>query len=64
VELSEALLALRPDLPILLVTGHDTFRGMAESTGIRSVLFKPLDPAALARAVRQQIDTPPPTQRS
>ncbi len=65
VELSEALLSLRPDLPILLVTGHDTYRGrgLAESTRIRSVLFKPLDPAALARAVRQQIDSPPPTQR-
>jgi signal transduction histidine kinase/ActR/RegA family two-component response regulator len=59
-ELAEAMLAIRPELPILLVTGYAVPRErvLAEHVGIRSVLFKPLDRAALATAVRYQLDAP------
>jgi len=59
-QLAEAMLAIRPDLPILLMTGYTVPRErvLAEHVGIRSVLFKPLDRAALATAVRHQLDAP------
>jgi signal transduction histidine kinase/FixJ family two-component response regulator len=57
-QLAQALLELRPDLPILIVTGHATPRdgGLSARIPIRSVLFKPLDRTTLAMAVRQQLD--------
>ena len=62
-ELAESMLAIRPELPILLVTGYAVPRErvLADHVGIRSVLFKPLDRAALATAVRHQLDAPAPT---
>jgi len=63
-ELAESMLAIRPELPILLVTGYAVPRErvLADHVGIRSVLFKPLDRAALATAVRHQLDAPAPTK--
>jgi len=58
IELSEAVLAINPKLPILLVTGQNTnqIQSVTEHSSIRSVLFKPLDPIVLARTIRHQID--------
>jgi CheY-like chemotaxis protein len=58
-ELAKQLLAIRPDLPILLITGYSEKinRETALSLGIQDMVFKPLDTAELARIVRKVIDS-------
>jgi CheY-like chemotaxis protein len=56
-ELASALHAIRPELPILLMTGH---RGLVEpgavrAAGIREVLKKPLLSADLAKGLARQL---------
>lgn len=65
VALARAMLELRPDLPVMLVTGHapGEQRDVAEQVGIRTFLFKPLERSMLATAVRHQLDSPPPSRR-
>jgi two-component system, NtrC family, sensor kinase len=48
VELARELLAIRPDLPVILYTGYsaDARRGI-ENVGLRAVVSKPVDPHAL-----------------
>ena len=57
-DLSRELIALRPDLPILLVTGFpDNFtEDKARDIGIREFLLKPLATADLATAIRRNLD--------
>jgi len=52
-ELAEKSLAIRPDIPILLVTGdNDTFdEELVKLSGISAVLGKPLDESALTAAI-------------
>lgn len=54
-ELSEKLLRLRPDLPIIICTGHSERISpeRCEEMGIRAFLRKPPSPEKLRRVVRQ-----------
>jgi CheY-like chemotaxis protein len=57
-ELAEALLAIRPDLPITLCTGHSetVSEETAPDLGIRAFAMKPLSKADLAVTVRRVLD--------
>jgi len=57
-ELARSMLALRPDLPIILCTGYSAALSEHEvhSAGIRRFLAKPLDTKILADAVREVLD--------
>jgi CheY-like chemotaxis protein len=57
-ELSRAILAIRPDTPIILCTGYSAglTAESARSIGVRSVLMKPISMQALATTLRQVID--------
>jgi len=57
-ELARSMLALRPDLPIILCTGYSAALSEHEvhSAGIRRFLAKPLDTKMLADAVREVLD--------
>ncbi len=59
--LTPALLAIRPDLPVLICTGFserlDDDR--ARALGARGLLLKPLDRAQLDEAVRSALASPP-----
>ena len=56
--LSREVLAVRGDLPILLVTGAGTVATIRslEKIGVREVLCKPLSTAKLTAAVRSALD--------
>ena len=56
--LAQRMIRLRPDLPIILCTGFSPLMDekRARDLGIRRLLFKPLDRAQLARAIRQILD--------
>ena len=59
-ELTKALLRLRPDLPVVLCTGYST-RVTAESArakGIKEFVMKPIHLEDLARIVRRVLDEP------
>jgi PAS domain S-box-containing protein len=58
VELARAILAIRPDMPIILCTGNSEglTRETARALGIRDVISKPISMRALADSVRQAID--------
>ncbi|HUP95076.1 MAG TPA: PAS domain S-box protein [Burkholderiales bacterium] len=48
VELARELLAIRPDLPIILYTGYNAdARHVIDAAGLRAVVSKPVDPHAL-----------------
>lgn len=52
---AQTLLQIRPDIPIMLVTGWvltDTARQRAKAIGIRRILEKPVSPQELDRAIR------------
>ncbi len=57
-ELARSMLALRPDLPIILCTGYSAALSEHEvhTAGVRSFLAKPLDTRILADAVREVLD--------
>lgn len=57
-ELARSMLALRPDLPIILCTGYSAALSEKEvcSAGIKKFLAKPLDTRVLADAVREVLD--------
>ena len=54
-ELARQMLALRPDLPIILVTGYSEIVNdlQARAIGIRDYLIKPITPETLAEAIRR-----------
>lgn len=54
-ELSEAILKIRPDIPIIMCTGYsDTVdEAVAKEIGIRRFFYKPVNAKDLARAVRE-----------
>jgi PAS domain S-box-containing protein len=58
VQLSEELLKIRPDIPIILCTGHSETVSpeTAKEVGIRQFLMKPLIKQELAQAVRKVLD--------
>ncbi|MGV1098453.1 hybrid sensor histidine kinase/response regulator [Thiovibrio sp. JS02] len=53
--LAGKMLAIRPDLPIILVTGHSEIvnEEMAKAIGIRKFLMKPMDLATISRAIEE-----------
>jgi CheY-like chemotaxis protein len=53
-QLAEAVLALRPSIPVLICTGYsdDLDEERARALGVRAVLLKPLDVSQLEAAVR------------
>ena len=58
VELTRAILALRPEMPVVVCTGYSAglTRENALSFGVRDILMKPISMQALATCVRQAID--------
>ncbi len=59
-ELARRLRAVRPGLPVLLISGYaeDLVSGAVDASGSISVLAKPFDSATFGRAVRATLDTP------
>jgi len=59
VELTRAILAIRPEMPVIVCTGYsaDLTREKALSYGMRDILMKPISMQALATCIRQAIDT-------
>ncbi len=57
-ELADSLSKLRPDIPIILCTGHSptTTSESSKALGISAVLRKPLSPTQLMRVVREVLD--------
>ena len=58
VELTRAILAIRPEMPVVICTGYSAGlnRETALSFGVRDILMKPISMQALATCVRQVID--------
>ena len=58
VKLSQEILALRPDMPIIICTGFSQQFDdeKAKALGIRKLLMKPLSRRTIARAVREELD--------
>ncbi len=58
-QLAEELLMIRPDIPIILCTGHSetVSPDIAKEVGIEEYLMKPLSKQQLATAVRRVLDT-------
>ena len=58
IQLSKELLRIRPDMPIILCTGHSetVSSETAKEAGIREFLMKPLAKQDLAQAVRRVLD--------
>ncbi|MFN2370630.1 MAG: hypothetical protein ABR506_05670, partial [Candidatus Krumholzibacteriia bacterium] len=56
--LAEAMLALRPDLPVLLCTGYTEGLTTAavRAVGIRAVVAKPVTASGLAAEIRAAVD--------
>jgi PAS domain S-box-containing protein len=54
-----------PELPILFITGYspEVFSGRFVLDGRMGLLLKPVDPAELARRVREMLDAPGPSTR-
>jgi len=57
-ELARRLHALRPDLPVVLVSGLSSDLGLSElrAVGVRAFLSKPFKPSELAATVRRTLD--------
>ena len=55
VELAKKLLAIRPDIPIILSTGYSKLvnEAQAKAIGIHNYLRKPIDPNQLLRVVNE-----------
>jgi CheY-like chemotaxis protein len=58
VDLAREIMTLRPDLPVLLVTGHNgnLTAGQVQALGIRELLLKPLSLHGLALTARRVLD--------
>ncbi|HIJ89509.1 MAG: PAS domain S-box protein [Desulfobulbaceae bacterium] len=54
-ELAKKMLAIRPNLPIIMVTGHSEIvnEEMAKAAGIRKFLMKPMDIGTIAKAMEE-----------
>jgi signal transduction histidine kinase/ActR/RegA family two-component response regulator/HAMP domain-containing protein len=63
VQLTRALLELRPDLPVILCTGfsESVSEEEARAAGVRAYLMKPVVRSQLARAIRRALESEPET---
>ena len=59
VQFAKELLTIRPDIPIILCTGHSeaVSAETAKDAGIRQFLMKPVAKQELAQAIRRVLDT-------
>lgn len=59
IELAAHLLRIRPDIPIILISGNTKpkFMGQTDKRGIRMVLGKPFTPEELGKAIRKVLST-------
>ena len=58
VELAKEIIALKPDMPVILCTGysHLVDAGMAKAEGIRAFAMKPLTKREIAKTIRKVLD--------
>ena len=58
VELAEQLIAIRPDIPIILCTGYNEHvsKEKINSFGIKDFLMKPLELKVLAKTIRRALE--------
>jgi len=58
VQLSNAILGIRPDVPIILSTGYseDVNEQIIKKSGIRRLLIKPISPEKLSQAIREVLE--------
>lgn len=61
IEVASEMLATRPELPILLVSGHSESLTdeVVAGSGIRALLMKPFANSVLAKSLREALDSPP-----
>lgn len=59
IQMAEAMLAIRPGLPIILYSGHseNIDKELAQKIGIRIFLLKPVAASMLAQTIRSLLDT-------
>ena len=59
-ELAEKILAIRPDIPIILYTGYSTLvdEAKAKRAGISEFMLKPIEKAQLAKTIRKILEHP------
>jgi CheY-like chemotaxis protein len=57
VELAKKILAVRPDIPIILCTGYSSLisKETAKAIGIKSFVSKPINRVALANMLRDAL---------
>jgi CheY-like chemotaxis protein len=57
--LAQRMLALRPDIPIIVMTGYSDrlSRERARQIGIKNLIYKPLSPPDLSKAIRRALET-------
>ncbi len=57
-ELSKKILGIRPDMPIIICTGHSSLidEKMAEDMGIAAFVMKPVEMQKIARTIREVLD--------
>jgi CheY-like chemotaxis protein len=60
-EVAQQLLGLRPDLPVILYTGYndEITEEQVIAAGVRALVSKPVDTAALHRLVERLLSTRP-----
>jgi len=58
IELAKEVLALRPDMPVILCTGfsHIVDEGSARAAGIKAFVMKPLTRREIAKTIRKVLD--------
>ncbi|CCK82091.1 PAS domain-containing hybrid sensor histidine kinase/response regulator [Desulfobacula toluolica] len=58
IQLSEKLMAIRPDIPIIIATGYSALvdEKRAKTLGIRACLMKPIIMAELSKTIRKVLD--------
>ncbi len=58
IQLARELIAIRPDLPIILGTGFGKMvtEDQVREVGVRKLIGKPYRPAELTRTIRQALD--------
>jgi len=57
-KLSEELMAIRPDIPIIICTGYSTLvdKEKAKELGLAALLMKPIDISKTAQTIRKVLD--------
>ena len=58
VQLSEKLLEIRPDIPIIICTGHSSLinESKAKKLGIADYIMKPLSISRIGKSIRKVLD--------